>query len=232
MENLKKDTYKSLLRRFTDYSDFQIEDILKILEIAKDAYLLDESHQIWNDQNISRNLSLFQNYFSYRNLKATDETLGAEIEPSNSGTLLLFYLALFEYSIANKAGNMGQNVYQSATIRAKNILPEVLSFKGYILNKYFCEGDYSRYTDYLFFGIGNTKKNSSKEDVIFFRATRNQIVGFFNINEPPEVGSYLDFSNHFGRFTVNEKAFRKAITSKTEKGFLIPKSHTRRGRKF
>lgn len=232
MESNREKATKALLSRFTDYSQPQIIDIMRLLDLAKEVDHLDQLEDDWDEKNIRRNLNLFNCYFSYKDLHATGDMLSVNVEPNTPNTLLLLYLALFQYSISNQVRTMGRNVYDSANIRAKSIIPETLSFKGYVLNLYYCEGDYAKYIDYLFFGLGRRKGKPIRNDVIFFRATRNQISDYFNISKAPEVGSYLDFTNHSGKITVNEEAFIKAETRNTEKGLMIPKSQIWRGKKF
>lgn len=206
MESNRANATKALLSRFTYYSQSQITEIIRLLDLAGAVDPL-QSGSSWSEERVHQILKLFKDYFSYKNPRITSKEIAADFEPSDQSTDLLLNLAILEYNMANNKRNLGDNVLASHAIRAKAKIPKVLSFKGYVLNQYECEGDYARYTDYLFFGYGSLKEEPSANRVIFFRATKNQVRDFFDINKKPEVGSYIDFINRGGEISVNEEAF-------------------------
>lgn len=209
MESNREKATKALLSKFTYYSSSEIIDIIRLLDLAGEVDPMTNSgtEVSWNEESAHRIFSLFKSFFSYKNLSTAGGDLSVDFEPENQSTDLLFYLALLEHNIASQIRNLSNDVFASSHIRAKAKIPLIHSFKGYVLNRYDCKGDYARYFDYLFFGFGQLKENPGKEAMIFFRATRNQVKDYFKITRTPEIGSYLGFTNHRGEVLVTEEAF-------------------------
>ena len=209
MESNREEATKALLSRFTYYSQPQITDIIRLLDLAGEVDPITETgtEASWDEESAHRIFSLFKSYFSYKNLIVAGGDISVDFEPENQSTDLIFYLALLEHNIANKIRNLSNDVFASSHIRAKAKIPLIHSFRGYVLNRYECKGDFARYYDYLFFGFGRLKGNPGKETMIFFRATKNQVKDYFKITRVPEIGSYLGFTNHGGEIVVNEEAF-------------------------